>query len=227
MHNCKETKERLLELLLDQTDKDISTELGHCAECNAEFEAVNATLRMTSRISETAAPEDNYWAGYHATLRQRLLTAQTGPIDSRAKAQGHKEKLGPLFEPLRPGAGTSLIVRLLKTTVPVPLPLGIALIVAAALLIPFAIRATKQEVSPATPIIVHVPVEVPVEKEKIVTQIVYRDRRPVIKTTTQVNPHTESTFAKSQPPETSPASLDGFKPTDEVKLVVIKGGRQK
>ena len=229
MHNCKETKERLIELLLDQADTDISAELGHCAECNAEFEAVNATLRMTSRISEAAAPEDNYWAGYHATLRQRLLTAQAGPIDSRAKAQGHKDKLGPLFGPLRPGAGSSLLVRLLKTSVPVPLPLGIALVVAAALLIPLAIRATKQEVPPATPIIVHVPVEVPVEKKKIVTQVVYRNRRPIIKTTKQATetPRTESTFAKSQPPETTPASLIGFKPTDEVKLVVIKGGRQK
>jgi hypothetical protein len=113
--------------------------------------------------------------------------------------------------------------------VPVPLPLGIALVVAAALLIPLAIRATKQEVPPATPIIVHVPVEVPVEKKKIVTQVVYRNRRPIIKTTKQATetPRTESTFAKSQPPETTPASLIGFKPTDEVKLVVIKGGRQK
>ncbi len=99
MHNCKETKERLIELLLDQADTDISAALGHCAECAAEFEAVSATLRMTSRSSEAAAPEDNYWAGYHATLRQKLLTTQTGPIDSRAKAQGHKDKLGPLFGP--------------------------------------------------------------------------------------------------------------------------------
>ncbi len=112
---------------------------------------------------------------------------------------------------------------------PVPLPLGVAIVLAAALLIPLAIRATKQEVPPANPIIVQVPVEVPVEKEKIVTQVVYRNRRPIIKAPQQVNEtsRTESTFAKSQPPETTPASLNGFKPTDEVKLVVIKGGRQK
>ena len=230
MHNCKETRELFTELLLDgidfRSDQAISVELSRCSECRAEFETLSATLRMTSRVSEVATPAEDYWPAYHAKLRQRLVDAQT-PTTSRAQAQRHKEKLGPLFEPLRPGAGNSLFVRFLKTTLPVPLPLGIALVVAAALLIPLAIRATRVQPSNTTTI-VRVPVEVPVVQEKIVTRVVYRDRQPVVRTTKRATDaaRAETTFAKSQRTRTEamPTSLVGFKPSDEVKLTVIKGG---
>ena len=230
MHNCKETREIFTELLLDgidfRSDQAISAELSRCAECRSEFETLSATLRMTNRVSDVAAPDEDYWPAYHAKLRQRLVDAQT-PTTSRAKAQRHKDELGPLFEPLRPRAGNSLFVRVLKTTVPVPLPLGLALVVAAALLIPFAIRAARKDVQPSnTTTIVRVPVEVPVVQEKIVTRVVYRDRQRIVRTPKREASRAESTFAKSQRPRTEamPAGLAGFKPPDEVKLTVIKGG---
>ena len=235
MHNCKETRELFTELLLDgidfRSDQAISAELTRCTECRSEFETLSATLRMTSRLSETAMRTEDYWPAYHSKLRQRLVDAQTATSTSRAKAQRHKEELGPLFEPLRPGAGTSLLARFFRTSVPVPLPLAIALLLAG-LLIPFAIRAARKDIQPNTTTIVRVPVEVPVVQEKpvihekIVTQIVYRDRRPVVRDTKHPRKasRTESTFAKSQRTEVIPASLSGFKPSDEVKLTVIKGG---
>jgi len=230
MHNCKETRELFTELLLDgidfRSDQAISAELSRCSECRAEFETLSATLRMTSRVSELATPAEDYWPAYHAKLRQRLVDAQT-PTTSRAQAQRHKEKLGPLFEPLRPGAGNSLFLRFLKTTLPVPLPLGIALVIATALLIPLAIRAARVQPSNTTTI-VRVPAEVPVVQEKIVTRVVYRDRQPVVRTTKRATDaaRAETTFAKSQRTRTEamPTSLVGFKPSDEVKLTVIKGG---
>lgn len=231
MHNCREIRERFTELLLDgvdcRSDESISLELSRCAECRAEFEALSATLRMANRASEMAIPSEAYWPAYHSKLRHRLIDTQTESTTSRAKAQRHKEKLGPLFEPLRPGAGTSLLTRFLKTSVPVPLPLAIALIVTAALLLPFAIRAARKEVQPSNTTVVRVPVEVPVVHEKIVSRVVCRDRRSVVRVARPADAsRTESTFARSQRPqtETMPASLNGFKPTDEVKLTVIKGG---
>jgi len=232
MHNCKETREIFTELLLDgidfRSDQAISAELSRCSECRAEFEALSATLRMTSRVTELATPAEDYWPAYHAKLRQSLVDAQT-PTTSRAQAQRHKEKLGPLFEPLRPGAGNSLFVRLLKTSVPVPLPLAVALVLIAALVIPFAIRAAQKDVQASnTTTIVRVPVEVPVVQEKIVTRVVYRDRQPVVRATKRATDasRVESTLAKSQRSRTEvmPASFAGFKPSDEVKLTVIKGG---
>jgi hypothetical protein len=228
MHNCKETREIFTELLLDgvdfRSDEAISAELSRCTECRSEFEALSATLRMTSRASESTAPGEDYWPAYHAKLRRRLETTT-----SRAKAQRHKDELGPLFEPLRPGAGSSLLVRLLKTSVHVPLPLAAALVIAAALFIPLGIRAARKNVQQTnTTTIVRVPVEVPVVQEKVVTKVVYRDRPTIVRATkrTTEDSRAESTFAKSQKPrsEALPASLVGFKPSDEVKLTVIKGG---
>ena len=65
MHNCKETREQLTELLLDG-DGRAERVLGQCVECRAEFEALAATLRMTARVRETAMPAESYWTGYHA-----------------------------------------------------------------------------------------------------------------------------------------------------------------
>lgn len=233
MHNCKETRDIFTELLLDGVDfapdQAISAELSRCAECRSEFEALSATLRMTHRVSEVAAPAEDYWPAYHSKLRQRLASST-----SRAKAQRHKDELGPLFEPLRPGAGTSLFVRLLKTSVPVPLPLGVAMVIATAalflsLVIPLAISAARKDVQqPTTTTIVRVPVEVPVVQEKVVTRVVYRDRRPIVAATKRATEDAaaESTFAKSQRSRTEamPPGLSGFKPSDEIKLTVIKGG---
>ena len=239
MHNCKETREIFTELLLDgmdfRTDQAISAELSRCSDCRSEFEALSATLRLTNRLGETVAPAEDYWTDYHSKLRQKFVNAQTESSTSRAKAQRHKDELGPLFEPLRPRAGTSLLARFFKTTVPVPLPLAVALTIAAALflslILPFAIRAARKDVQqPNTTTIVRVPVEVPVVQEKpakIVTRVVYRDRL-VVRATKHATDAAgaESTFAKSQKSqvEAMPSGLAGFKPSDEVKLTVIKGG---
>jgi len=212
MHNCTETKERLIELVLDGRP----VEANACAECRAEFDALNMTLRMTSRLSETAAPAESYWSGYHARLREKLATT---PTPSHAEKQRRKEKLGPLFETMR------LCVR---TSVRVPLPLALAVIIACVAFGVFAFRRAEQPVA-QPPLLVHVPVQVPVVQEKVVTRVVYRDRRSSSRNVRRAindDAQTDSTFAKSRKPLTDeiPASLNGFKPTDEIKLTVIKGG---
>lgn len=213
MHNCREVKEQLTGLVLDEAV--LPAELSKCDECRAEFEALNATLRVTARLREAVVPSEDYWIEYHALLRERL---------SRAKAQRRKEEFAPLFAPLR--LCVSFFARSLKSSVRVPVPVGIAAIILCSVLAVFAIR--QQPAQPQSPIIVHVPVEVPVIQEKTVTQIVYRDRRPSSKPSKRVSvaPTSESTFARSQKPRQDdlPITLTGFKPTDEIKLTVIKGG---
>jgi len=202
MHNCREVKERLIEMVLDGVD--CAAELDGCAECRTEFAALNATLRMTRRLSENA-PDDGYWTGYHERLRQKLFTSEG---ISHAKAQRREEgakknrasDLRLFFAPLR------LCVR---TAVRVPVPLVVLTILAFAALGVFAARAARRP-PVQTSVIVHVPVEVPVVQEKVVTRVVYRERTLV--------------RTRKSPAEESPASLTGFKPTEDVKLVVIKGG---
>lgn len=209
MHNCRETKERFTEMVLDGVD--YGAELDECAECRTELAALNATLRMVRRVSETA-PDESYWSGYHARLRQKLATASN---TSHAETQRRGEKLGPLF------ATMWLCVR---SSIAVPVPLAVAIIIACVALTVFALRPAKQPVAPL-PSVVHVPVEVPVVQEKVVTRVVYRDRRSSSSTSRRPinDARAESTFARSRPSGDIP-SLTGFKPTDEVKLTVIKGG---
>jgi hypothetical protein len=85
MHNCREVKERVIEMVLDGVD--CAAELEECADCRTEFAALNATLRMTRRVSETVA-DDNYWSGYHARLRDKILMSEES---SHAKAQRREE----------------------------------------------------------------------------------------------------------------------------------------
>ena len=206
MHNCKDEKEHLTELALDEAV--LPAELRKCDECRAEFEALSATLRAMSRLRETVAPPESYWPGYHALLRERLFHAKV----QRGKEK-RKEEFAPLLALLR------LCVRTLKSSVRVPVPLAIAVIILFSILGLFAIR--QSAAPPQNPIVVHVPVEVPVVQEKTVTQVVYRERRRTSKPSKRASlaPASESTFARSLP-----ANLNGFKPTDEVKLTVIKGG---
>ena len=226
MHNCKETRERITELALDGADvraDEVAAALDHCVECRAEFGALSATLRATARLREAVAPAETYWPVYHELLRNRLQnTGEEPPV----KAQGRKDELGPLFAsfaPLRLCA--SIFLR------PISVPLGAAALVVCCLLAAFAFAATRRPPVPiqppaSAPVVIHVPVQVPVVREKLVTKVVYRERRSPSSKRTVNGPTTESTFARSQKPrnESLPINLTGFKPNDEIKLTVIKGG---
>ena len=216
MHNCTETKEQITELVLDGADRRpdevLLAELRACPECRAEFNALNATLRVTTRLRDAAASSEAYWSGYHAKLRHKLVNANAQSIQSS----------GPSWRP-------SWFAKFFKASIPLPVPVAAALIIACAVLVPIAIRAARQPQQPQTVSIVHVPVAAPVVQEKIITRVVYRDRLPARTAKRVVDPSkVESTFAKSQKPQTAeiPATLIGFKPTEEVKLTIIKGGSQ-
>jgi len=212
MHNCKETRERLTEILLDD---DVGAEklLDQCEECRAEFESLAATLRITARLRETVMPAEDYWPGYHAQLRQRLSFHAKAQRLRHAEAQREELKpgLGFIFASLREP------LRLCVKTFLLPMPLGVALFAIGLVLAFFAVRTTQQPVTQSqAPVIVKVPVEVPVVQEKVVTKVLYRDRKPISRPSNRLVP--ENSFARSQ------ETLSGFKPTDEVKLTVIKGG---
>jgi hypothetical protein len=212
MHSCKETKERITELLLDEADSTpdttLSAELLKCADCRNEFATLKATLRMTKRSRQQSAPTEAYWNTYHATLRYKLVHANLTDESHRP----------------------SLVARFFNFSIPVPAPVA-ALILVFALLVPTVMRAGRQPTAPPPPQVVHVPVEKPVVQEKVVTRVVYRERRLPARISKRVvddASKVEGTFAKSQKPQTEiPTSFAGFKPTEEVKLTVIKGGSPK
>ena len=213
MHSCKETKERITELLLDEADSTpdttLSAELLKCADCRNEFATLKVTLRMTKRSRQQSAPTEAYWNTYHAKLRYKLVHASSTDESHRP----------------------SLVARFFNFSIPVPAPVALALILVFALLVPNVMRATRQPTAPPPPQVVHVPIDKPVIQEKVVTRVVYRDRlmpARISKRAVDDASKVEETFAKSQKPQTEiPASFAGFKPTEEVKLTVIKGGSPK
>ncbi|HEX6716363.1 MAG TPA: hypothetical protein VF088_04595 [Pyrinomonadaceae bacterium] len=162
-------------------------------------------LRLTKRLSETATPDEGYWSGYHARLREKL---------SHATAQRRNESTGASVAPLR------RCVRILL--LPIPVPLAVAVIIGLVFGL-FAVRSIRQPPAPA-PAFVQVPIEVPVVQEKIVARVVYRDRYLPSKRPRR-DSQVDSAVARSQKPPTDDIpSLTGFKPTEDVKLTVIKGG---
>jgi hypothetical protein len=185
MHNCNDTDEQMTE----------------CADCREESDALNETLRITTRLIDAAAPPDSYWPGYHARLRDKLTQTRGSHVVTKASAN----------EP-------SWITRFFRASVPVPVPVGLALILVFALSLLYVNRAPEQT---AQLQIVHVPVEVPVVQEKIVTHVVYRKKQTATRRSKRtITPsQNDSTLARTH----NPLSLIGFKPTEEIKLTVIKG----
>jgi len=202
MHNCKATTDRITELLLNRPnarpDDLLSKELLRCAECRNEFDALKETLRITTRVIEKSEPSKSYWNGYHARLKQQLNNATIHDFESRE---------------------TTWFLRFFKSSIRMPVPAGLALLVLFAGGIGWATRVSQKQVVITETISVPVPFEVPVVQEKIVTRVLYRDRVRKRNESSTAN----SVVAKTQN-EARPTALIGFKPLDEVKLTVIKGG---
>ena len=202
MHNCKATISRVTELLLERPnarpDDLLTKELLRCADCRSEFDSLREMLRITSVLIETTEPSESYWNGYHARLKQQLDNA-----------------IIPDFE-IRKASG---IPRFFSSSVRIPVPVGLVLVVLFAAGILLAARVSQRQNVVTQTISVPVPFEVPVVQEKIVTRVVYRDR-----ITKRIERSTANSVVAKTQNELRPVTLIGFKPLDEVKLTVIKGG---
>ena len=196
MHNCKLTRERLAESLLDGI-LSIPRDVLNCESCRKEFEAVKETLVISDQVIDATLPQESYWVGYHARLRSRLNDVETEVSKPWPRSQGH--------------------LKWFASTIRVPVPIAAAVLIVLALSLFTAIRSSRQPQSSPAVSLVEIPVEVPVVKEKVVTRIVYK-RSPRVGP--RVSPPETSAIAKSQ----KPGELRGFKPLEEIKLTVIKGG---
>src|SRR5690348_7779286 len=115
MHNCKATREMISELLLTEAnyagDKSLLSDLENCDECRAEFDAVNHTLRITTRLIGSMVPPDGYWRAYHSSLKERLINSQAKRVEAT-----------------QPLSITSLLAAFFKSSVRVPIPVAIGLL---------------------------------------------------------------------------------------------------
>lgn len=214
MHNCKSTREALIERALSNAppnrNDSLQAELEQCSACREEYASLRNALRITDQAMQSALPAENFWPDYHARLRQRLKAAS----ESRLPAPPSR-------------AGVMVRLRQLVTaSVRVPVPLAAAAVVLFVFAVLFTIRSRNALRAAPTnsPSVITRTVEVPVIREKPVTVYVERNR------TARHSPRREqpernvsTTLARHRREPNPPASLVGFKPADEVKLTIIKG----
>jgi hypothetical protein len=207
MHNCKTTRERITELLLNGVDAR-PAELLECSECRSEFDSIKETLRITKRQIDATVPPERFWNQYHQKLQQKL-----------SEGISHADQV------VTPSLATraAWLSRMFASSIRVPVPVAAAVLLVVGLAFFFNNRRSPQEILPAQTVsVVHVPVEVPVIQEKVVTRVVYRKAKRRTSVPGSNQNVDDSTVAKSQ--KANLPSLDGFKPLDDVKLTVIKGG---
>jgi len=206
MHNCKANREALIALALKPPDRtqSLPAELETCATCREEYAALRNALRIADQTKQSTLPAENFWAGYHARLRQRLEAGSQSEVPSPAFDKRPRTWLG----------------NLLTSSVRVPGPLAAALLLFLVASFAFALNSRRQI---AQPIVVTKTVEVPVPREtireRVVTRVVYRERDRRQPSGFQAN----AIAARRNEPAETQISLVGFKPTNEVKLTIIKG----
>jgi hypothetical protein len=217
MHNCKTLRSRLIEQAMDETlsgQGALLAELEQCPACREEFASLRGVLRITDQAMESALPDEDFWSGYHARLRQRLEITSGSAVPSRSP---------------QPRTDTGLqnwLRRLVTASVPVPVPLAAILVVLFGVSLLFAMnsrRSSSAEPIPGSPLVITRVVEVPVIQERTITRVVYRDRSaPTLRGKSSQPERTLAARASRSNAEAS-ISLAGFKPANEVKLTIIKG----
>jgi len=226
MHNCKATRKQLIELVLDMTRSDqngpLLAELELCPSCREEFASLRRVLRVADQAMSAARPAESFWSGYHTRLQQSL-ERELSPHPYSLASRPHTDA-GALVR-LR-----SLLQRLATASVSVPVPVAAVLIVLFGLSIGFAAHSRRQSIAEphsGTLSVVTKTVEVPVIHERTITRVVYRERSPGPsrrKTSQPDRTGPNAVFARRNvPTQGTPISLVGFKPTNEVKLTIIKG----
>jgi hypothetical protein len=257
MHNCKATRNSFVELALDDVSPvesaQLLAELKDCRECQEEFATIKSTLRTSGQALQSALPAEGFWPGYHARLRTALVDFE---VSGGATERAGRPRSQTLPRSQGVGARFWFEVRrLLTTSVRVPAPVAAALVLLFGTSVFFAVQsrgaATQKSLTPTSIASAAAPTKVvaaPVIKEKVVTRVVYveigrrprkavnyvndgrgdvegvnsgdDDQSPVIDVTTGL--------ARVRPdPRSAAMSLAGFKPTEEVKLTIIKGSDPK
>jgi anti-sigma factor RsiW len=229
MHNCKLTRSSFIDLALGEIEPARATqlraELNDCPGCHEEYESLRSTLHVSNQALRSAVPGEEFWPGYRTRLHAKLLASPAQQVESA------DERLAALA-PISLSSQMWLAIRKLATTsVRVPVPAALALLLVFGVFF-FVLRGRQQvNVTPSTPVaLVNTrKVEVPVIQEKVVTRVVYVEKKGRRSTggASQSDrtgiPAAPNTVAVTGSNPATALSLVGFEPTNEVKLTVIKG----
>jgi anti-sigma factor RsiW len=231
MHNCRLTRNVLLHHALGEMPpaqtSELLAELDHCAACQAEFAALRNTLRVSRQALRSAAPPEEFWHGYRARLRDKL--------------EHHQEDLKQASTLVGLPFGSRLwngLGKLVTTSVRVPAPAALAIALLIGILSFSALSRSREQADVAqstaqSTSIANIPaqaIQAPVVEERVVTRVVYVERKAsranAPASLRRADLAAANIRARSDASGKTAMSLVGFKPTDQVKLTVIKGSYQ-
>ena len=223
MHDCRTTEGRLVDLMFDELGADerrrLLAELDACADCLDEYRSMAGALCALDEAGEAALPGESYWPTYHAALRRRLRSEEASVAAPRR---------APFWR-------RALAARL---TVPAPAAVAIALALLVSSVLALRPRATAAAPSPApgaqtvtaTQPLPTLPV--PVVTERIVTRVVYVEKRRRERLdgrpSAPLAGRSEGALASGRDKESGQgglfkrANLTDFQPSNELKIRVIK-----
>ena len=229
MHNCKLTRSSFIDLALGEIEParatQLQTELNDCPACLEEYESLRSTLHVSNQALRSAVPSEEFWPGYRIRLRSKLVA---GPV--RQSESAGERPSSALSAPVSLGSQLWLALRTLATTsVRVPVPATLALLLVFGVFF-FLLRAREQvQAPPSAPVELVRTVEVPVIQEKVLTRVVYVEKKErrcasgANQSERKEIPVAPNTVAATGSDPSGALSLVGFKPTNEVKLTIIKG----
>jgi hypothetical protein len=211
----------MLDLALDGVGPIEATqlreELGECRACQEEYATLRNTLRVSAQALRSALPTEDFWPGHHARLHARLMS-----------------ELSPV-RPVRLSLSARLwnvVCKTATTSVRVPVPVGLAIIVLVGSFFFVGRSRGQASVSPSAPVasVETRTIQVPVIQEKVVTKVVYVEKKDTRSrgTANQVDRNAANSIASGWATTGKAAmSLVGFKPTDQLKLTIIKRDRDE
>ncbi len=218
MHNCKSARSNFVELAVNELEpaaaQRLLAEVNDCVACRTEYAALTSTLHVSTQALRSSLPSEKFWSGYSERLHERLL-AETQTLHE----QQPQHSSISVWEQVRSLAASSV-------RVPVPVALGLVLLVGISF---FAVRSRGETLIRAntqSPSVITRTVEVPVVQEKVVTRVVYLEkpaRQSRRAGTLESNATIPGAVARAETQAAPPLNLVDFKPTDQVKLTVIKG----
>lgn len=217
MHDCSKFEGRLVDLVFDEVETNdrlrLMAEIENCSDCLGEYRSLTGTLVVFDHAVEAALPDESFWPEHHEALRLRL----------EKFAHSAQEKRAPLWR------------RLFTAKLPVPVPVAavivLAFLVAAVFALSPSTRERAQTLAAQPSIINEAPpryIEVPVIQEKVVTRVVYIEKKMGGKTDLR---HQSPSFPSTAPNSDTVnqqdgmparASLAGFQPPDEMRIRVIR-----
>jgi hypothetical protein len=230
MHNCKTTQSELIDLVLAEVQtaanplemasdqgklERLRTALGICSDCRAEYASLRRTLSTFEQTVRAAVPGAAFWPGYHSRLAARLTNAAATNLTPRERPSLQVWSLLKAFSRA-------------SVRIPVPVAAVILLLFGISTFVLLMARGSKQP-EPSSPAVTVVTktIEVPLVKEKVVTRVVYvtRNRKQSPAQAGGNNTlNSSATTARLAPePANTVFNLADFKPTDHVKLTIIKG----